>query len=293
VLYRGRGQGVAALAALAIIEVPVRTDDLDLLRKGRGPELALAYLRLATSTAPVGLEEAWLVVFAPDRFIGKQAFAAQLQKRGSKGLCAVLGDRKLASKLGQNHGGIESMLALGDLLTRMARCDSAGDALDLLVAEVDIPAQLRARLRSTAQQDLAIAAFDGVHALLRGFEVAPADAATALAELDLQQGEPPERCIWASTIHKAKGMEWPCVLLPGLVEGACPSEQRGVVPGSREHPGGVPQSPWDEQERRIFYVGLTRAAQQVLLHAPPPDPSRFVAEALPAPPAVKRRKKSA
>ena len=293
VLYRGRGQGVGALAALAAVGGPVRTEDLDLFRRGRGPELALAYLRLATSAAPVGLEEAWLVVFAPDRFIQKQAFTAQLQQRGCKGLVATLRDAKLAARLGQNSGGIESMVALGGLLARMARCDSAGDALDLLSAEVDVAAQLRARIRSVPQQELAIAAFDGVHSLLRGLEVAPADAATALAELDMQQGEPAERCVWASTIHKAKGMEWPCVVLPGLVEGACPSEQRGVVPGSREHPEGVPQSPWDEQERRIFYVGLTRAAQQVLLHAPPSDPSRFVSEALPPPPAVQLRKRSA
>lgn len=296
VLYRGRSQGVAALAALAAAGVPMVTDDLELLRRGRGPELALAYLRFATSHTPVGLAEAWHVVFAPDRYIKKETFAAQLQRRGTKGLIAALGDGKLARKLGQNSGGIESMTNLADLLTRMGRCDSAGAALDLLVDEVDIPAQLRARLRSPPQQELAIAAFDGVHALLRGQGVAPADAAAALAELDLQQGQPPERCVWVSTIHKAKGMEWPCVVLPGLVEGACPSDQRGVVPGSREAPDGVPQSPWTEQERRIFYVGLTRASEQVLLHAPGPRPSRFADEALASAvhkPAVRRRKPAA
>ena len=282
VLYRGRGQGVAALAALAAVGVPVKTDDLDLLRKGRGPELALAYLRLATGAAPVSVEEAWLVVFAPDRFIRKEAFMAQMQRRGGAGLVAALRDHKLAARLGQSAGAIDSMLTLAELLTTMAGCACAGAALDRLVEGVDVADQLRARLRSPPQQELAIAAFAGVHALLRGLEVAPEAAARALAELDLQRGEPAERCVWASTIHKAKGMEWPCVVLPGLVEGACPAEQRGVVPGSLEHPQGLPQSPWTEQERRIFYVGLTRAAQQVLLHAPPPDASRFVGEAMPA-----------
>lgn len=293
VLYRGRSQGVAALAALAAAQVPVQTDDLELLRRGRGPELALAYLRFASSSAPVGLEEAWQVVFAPDRYIQKEAFAAQLQKRGTKGLVATLADSKLAHRLGQKFGAIESMTALAELLTAMGRCDSAGEALDLLVDEVDIPAQLRARLRSPQQQELAIAAFDGVHALLRGLDVAPADAVTALAGLDLQRGEPAAQCVWVSTIHKAKGMEWPCVVLPGLVEGACPSEQRGIVPGTREAPDGAPQSPWIEQERRIFYVGLTRASRRVLLHAPGPRASRFAAEVVVAAPAVKRRRRPA
>ena len=36
-----------------------------------------------------------------------------------------------------------------------------------------------------------------------------------------------------STIHKAKGMEWRCVLLPALSEGLCPAEERGAVAKSR------------------------------------------------------------
>lgn len=293
VLYRSRTQAVAPLASLAAAAVPVHTEDLDLLRRGRGPELALAYLHLASSQAPVRLDEAWLVVFAPDRFIQKEKFAQQLLKRGTKGLRAALSDHKLARKLGQSSGAVEAMLDLSRLLDAMGRCATAGEALDLLVAEVDVEAQLRARPRSEQQQALAIAAFHGVHALLSGLEVAPADAAAALADIDLQQGQAADDCVWVSTIHKAKGMEWPCVVLPGLVEGACPAEEREAPLGTKDAPDGLPQSPWLEQERRIFYVGMTRAAELALLQAPGDEPSRFVREALPAPapaPAVQRRR---
>ena len=44
----------------------MNTDDIDMLRKGRGPELALAYLALATSDAPVGFDAAWGVDWVGD-----------------------------------------------------------------------------------------------------------------------------------------------------------------------------------------------------------------------------------
>ena len=79
--------------------------------------------------------------------------------------------------------------------------------------------------------------------------------------------------------RKAKGREWRCVLLPGLTEGRCPAQERGdVLPGSEAEPDGIEQSPWIEQERRIFYVGLTRASERVYLQASPSAPSRFLEE---------------
>ncbi len=279
VLYRGRNQGAGAIAALAAAGVPVQTDDARLLREGKGPELALLYLHHATSDAPVRFEDVWPLVHAPARYIQKDAFAKQVQKLGARGLRAVLKDRSLAFGLGQNRGGIKSMSELAALLERMGRAATAGEALDHLLAEVEIEEQLRARLRSEKDQELAIATFHAVHDLLRGLGVRPAEAAAALETLDPTRGAPPDRCVWASTIHKAKGLEWRCVVLPGLVEGACPAERRGKVPGTVEEPDGVAQSAWMEQERRIFYVGLTRAAERVLLHAPGDAPSRFVAEA--------------
>ena len=59
-----------------------------------------------------------------------------------------------------------------------------------------------------------------------------------------------------STVHSAKGLEWPVVHLPHLVDGAVPSD---MALGS---PGGL------AEERRLFYVAVTRARDQLFLYAP-------------------------
>ncbi len=59
-----------------------------------------------------------------------------------------------------------------------------------------------------------------------------------------------------STIHSAKGLEWPVVHLPHLVDGAVPSD---MALGSRE---GL------AEEQRLFYVAVTRARDQLFLYAP-------------------------
>ncbi len=55
------------------------------------------------------------------------------------------------------------------------------------------------------------------------------------------------------TLHTAKGLEWPLVVLSGLEHGLFPLAR------AEEQPGGL------EEERRLCYVGLTRARDKLYL----------------------------
>lgn len=60
------------------------------------------------------------------------------------------------------------------------------------------------------------------------------------------------------SVHKSKGLEWPVVIVPGL--------NAHYYPYSPEIEFSVPAS--EESERRLLYVAMTRAMQQLHLFAP-------------------------
>ncbi|MBI5710354.1 MAG: ATP-dependent helicase [Candidatus Eisenbacteria bacterium] len=115
------------------------------------------------------------------------------------------------------------------------------------------------------------------------------DPAAAVVESD-------EEAVHLLTAHNAKGLEFPVVYLVHLVEGRFPRYRQGEsLPLPPELRRGTHDEAADHyrEERRLFYVGMTRARDRlVLAHAADyggrraHKPSRFVVEALalPAPP---------
>ena len=98
----------------------------------------------------------------------------------------------------------------------------------------------------------------------------------AALEAGESQADPWEDCVQLMTLHTAKGLEFPLVFLCGMEEGLFPHQR------SLEEAGRL------EEERRLCYVGMTRARKYlVVTYAEQrrmfgsdmyPTPSRFVSE---------------
>ena len=78
------------------------------------------------------------------------------------------------------------------------------------------------------------------------------DKLSLLSEVDEGQGSVEAR-IWLMTLHAAKGLEFPTVIMAGLEE--------GVFPHSR----AFDEEDEMAEERRLCYVGMTRARSQLVL----------------------------
>jgi DNA helicase-2/ATP-dependent DNA helicase PcrA len=78
------------------------------------------------------------------------------------------------------------------------------------------------------------------------------DRLSLLSEVDEEQGAESAR-VWLMTLHAAKGLEFPTVVMAGMEEGAFPHSR------ARENEADV------EEERRLCYVGMTRAQRQLVL----------------------------
>jgi DNA helicase-2/ATP-dependent DNA helicase PcrA len=79
-----------------------------------------------------------------------------------------------------------------------------------------------------------------------------------------------------STVHQAKGLEWPVVIIPWLADGRFPTDL------------SINTDDEEEEERRVFHVATTRAKDELYLVVPQVyqsrrgmiimKPSRFLTE---------------
>lgn len=94
-----------------------------------------------------------------------------------------------------------------------------------------------------------------------------------LVHCGIEQNGEAEDGVVLSTVHSAKGLEWPVVIIPGLVENVFPATTKGQEV---------------EEERRLMYVAITRAKDGLYITLPQnvqkrgvenlSTPSRFLSE---------------
>jgi DNA helicase-2/ATP-dependent DNA helicase PcrA len=238
---------------------------------------ALAYMRLVINpNDDVSLRR---VVNVPARGIGKGVLDAvdkiQLTAERhddlpllSAGLAPSLAPNSLWSRIVR---GLEdrtftgraatSLAVFRDLivgLTDIARQDTVSITLGKILDRSGYLHDLRedrsedgeARIENLAELVSAAREYEGrdPEASLGGF----VDRLSLLSDVDEEQGTRDAR-IWMMTLHSAKGLEFPMVILAGLEEGLFPHSR------SSEDIEEL------EEERRLCYVGMTRARQRLVL----------------------------
>jgi DNA helicase-2/ATP-dependent DNA helicase PcrA len=102
------------------------------------------------------------------------------------------------------------------------------------------------------------------------------DRLSLLSDVDKEEGQSKNPAVMMMTLHSAKGLEFPTVVLAGLEEGLFPHSR------SREDEAEL------EEERRLCYVGITRARKRLVLTSAArrrvfgeyqsTEPSRFIDE---------------
>jgi ATP-dependent DNA helicase UvrD/PcrA len=166
-------------------------------------------------------------------------------------------------------------------LTEIARHDTVSIAIGKMLDRSGYLQDLRedrsedseARIENLAELVSAAREYESREAepTLGGF----VDRLSLLSDVDEEQGDREAR-IWLMTLHSAKGLEFPMVILAGLEE--------GIFPHSRSSSDDEEV----EEERRLCYVGMTRARQRLVLTGAArrrvfgeyqaSEPSRFIDE---------------
>jgi len=210
------------------------------------------------------------IINRPNRYVERpriELIARRTQETGRSAL-SLLDDQR--SRMPDDTA--ETVDAFRDLAAGLVdRLDAPPhDTLEQLVDALDYEAVLRERAPTAVRGELQVRAVQALLRLSASYSSAPAllRGVRSLAQQHERNG--PSPTLDLRSIHRAKGAEWSVVFIPDCTEGIYPLEPA---------PGGERDL---EEERRLFYVALTRTRQDLRLGLPDTrTPSRFLEAAEP------------
>lgn len=221
---------------------------------------ALSYLRLVASRHD---DPSFDRVFnVPTRGLGSKTIDAvrEVAKRDSLSLWEA--SLRLLAGDQMSARAAQSLKGFLDLLERLARETTAlplGEQIEHVITVSGLIDHYKkekgekgeARLENL--QELVTAGRGFQHDESEGLDPLSSFLAHAALEAGEAEAQAWEDCVQLMSLHSAKGLEFPLVFLTGLEEGLFPHQR------SLEEPGRL------EEERRLCYVGMTRARERLVL----------------------------
>lgn len=261
VLYRSNAQSRLFEQVLLRQDIPYRVYGGQRFFERAEIKDAMAYLRLAHNRSDDGAFER--VINLPARGIGQQS-VAKLRDMAKAAGTSMFESAKLALDQGGVGGRAQTSIAgFIEVVEQIGQHDMLEDAVKAAVELSELAPWYykkeprdRAESREENLQELVRAA-QGYQQPFEDEQAGVSPMASFLAQAALEAGEHQsdrwEDCVQLMTLHSAKGLEFPLVFMAGMEEGLFPHQK------SSEEPGRL------AEERRLCYVGMTRAMQQLYL----------------------------
>jgi DNA helicase-2/ATP-dependent DNA helicase PcrA len=259
ILYRSNAQSRVFEEAFLSARVPYRVyGGLRFFERAEIKD-ALAYLRLIANRRDDASFER--VVNLPARGVGVKSLDVLREAARAAGsslweaAAACIGSGALGAKAA---AAVHGFMALIERLARETTTLTLHEQVDQVLKASGLIEHYR---RDKADRGEArVENLDELVSAARGFtpegtELPPLEAFLAHAALEAGEGQADEweDCVQMMTLHNAKGLEFPVVFLTGLEEGLFP------------HQRSLTDLEGLEEERRLCYVGMTRAMRQLYL----------------------------
>ena len=259
ILYRSNAQSRVFEEAFLSARVPYRVyGGLRFFERAEIKD-ALAYLRLLSNRRDDASFER--VVNLPTRGVGAKSLDVlrEYARGAGTSLWEAAGACIAAGSLGARAAAaIHGFMALIERLAGETRALALHEQVDQVLHGSGLVEHYK---RDKADRGEArVENLDELVSAARGFtpeasDLPPLEAFLAHAALESGEGQAGEweDCVQMMTLHSAKGLEFPVVFLAGMEEGLFPHQR------STAGLDGL------EEERRLCYVGMTRAMRQLYL----------------------------
>ncbi|GAA5158352.1 DNA helicase PcrA [Ornithinimicrobium tianjinense] len=261
VFYRTNAQSRALEEILVRTGLPYKVVGGTRFYERKEVKDALAYLRVIANPADdVNLRR---ILNTPKRGIGDRAVGAvsALAERERIPFVAALGRAEDAPAIASRsvaaiHGFTALLEGLGQIAADPDR--GVGDLLEEILDRSGYLAELRAspdpqdetRVENLAELVSVAREFDETYP--EGGLVDFLEQVSLVADADeIPEGDESSGVVTLMTLHTAKGLEFPVVFLTGMEDGTFPHQR------SLDDPDEL------EEERRLAYVGITRAREQL------------------------------